>query len=200
MAHIENELKFRVEDSGLFAARLEALGLSSAGSRRERDYFYDFRDGSLRKEKITLRLRDLGSSGLMTIKGPCLKSRFKRRLEVNGALDDPGAARGLLRSCGLVERFGKEKIRTEYKYHGAVICVDRLPFIGEYVEIEGSPAAVTRAAADLGLDMNTGLKDTYDGLFKIYCLARKVSFRSMSFAQEKRLSRCLPRARRPATR
>jgi adenylate cyclase, class 2 len=189
MANIENEMKFRVEHAKGLKARMKALGLGRGRSLVERDYFYDLRDGSLQRQGMLLRLREGNGIGVLTIKGPCMSSRFKRRLEVNGVVGEPRAARKLLRACGLVERFGKEKFRTEYRWRGALLCWDRLPFIGEYIEIEGSAVKITACARELGLDMKQGLNDTYESLFRLYCLAHGLGSCEMSFAQEKRLGK-----------
>ena len=189
MPNIENELKFRVEDPRALSKRLKALALSRGARLVERDYFYELSDGSLWKQGIFLRLREENGRAVFTIKGPCMKSRFKRRLEVNRVVGEPRAARKLLRACGLRERFVKEKIRTEYRCRGALVCWDKLPFIGEYIEIEGSAEKITALARQLGLDMDKGLNETYDSLFHIYCLAHGISHGVMSFAMEKRMAK-----------
>jgi predicted adenylyl cyclase CyaB len=189
MANIENEMKFKVEDAALLKRRMKALGFGRGSRLAERDYFYDFADAGLSRQGLLFRLRDENGNGILTIKGPCMESRFKRRLEVNHVVGEPLAARKLLRACGLVERFGKEKLRTEYRWRGALLCWDRLPFIGEYIEIEGSAKAITAMARCLGLDMKQGINDSYESLFRLYCLAHGLGSCEMSFAREKRLKK-----------
>jgi adenylate cyclase class 2 len=189
MANIENEIKFRVADTSLLKRRMKALGLGRGCRLVERDYFYDFADGSLWKQGLLLRLREENGKGILTIKGPRMESRFKRRLEVNRVVGEPRAARKLLRACGLVERFGKEKLRATFRLSGALICWDRLPFIGEYIEIEGSAEKITACARELGLDMKQGISDSYESLFRLYCLAHGLGSCEMSFARQKLMRR-----------
>lgn len=70
---MERELKFRVDDPGVFAellSRSELAGytLARSGHEQQQNTYYDTSDGQLRSRGYSLRVRDLGTHRVLTLK------------------------------------------------------------------------------------------------------------------------------------
>lgn len=106
--------------------------------------------------------------------------RYKVRDEREVRLDDAGAGAHLLEAFGLGPRFRYEKYRTTYRIAGrggALMAeLDETP-IGTFLELEGSRAAIDRAARGLGFGPADYIVETYVALFieKLHETSRKQS-------------------------
>ena len=121
---------------------------------------------------MMVRLRELKAGCIVTFKGPCRRGKFKKRQEVNFAGNDAAAAHKFLASLGLKRTFSKEKNRRQWHYGAVCICMDRVPCIGDYVEIEGGCREITVVARKLGFCPQAALKDSYESLFSLFCTVR----------------------------
>ncbi len=172
---IEIEAKFKVADSRVVQRRLELLKACSCGKEQEeKDFVYDTPGHDFLRAGNLVRLRRLGKGCLVTFKGAVMPGRFKKRAEVNLPCTDAKQADAFLSSLGLQGHFSKEKKRRQWRYKQCLVCLDRLPCLGSFVEIEGKPAAIVAAARSLGLDPQSALKDSYESLFSLFCLQRSV--------------------------
>ena len=148
MKRFEIEAKFQVPVSVDVPGRRAALKARSCGAtQEERDFIYDTPGRVCSRAGRLVRLRRSGRRGcLLTFKGRVLPGRFKKRAEINLPCDDPGKADAFLASFGLQGRFDKEKKRRQWRYKQCLVCFDRLPCVGNFVEIEGKPQAIVAAA------------------------------------------------------
>lgn len=133
----EIEQKFRISNPATIRQRLKKLNAKKISSGEEFNELFD-QGCVLRKQKSVLRLRrfDKGK-GLLTFKGPRLKGRYKKRLEIETRVDY-AAARKMLLLLGYKPVAIYAKYREEYAIRGAHVTLDRLRSIGWFVEIEGS--------------------------------------------------------------
>lgn len=167
---IENEAKFRLDDRSTVLKRLRRLKAVPGRRQREEDYAYDTPDRRFARQGKLIRLRTSGRSCLLTFKGPLIPGRFKKRYEVNLACAVGAAkAAAALRSMGLAGRFAKEKLRQQWQWGKTLVCLDTLPLLGDFVEIEGSSSRITATAKALGLDPRQAIKDSYETLFGRLC-------------------------------
>jgi adenylate cyclase class IV len=93
--------------------------------------------------------------------------RYKVRDEREVRLSDAGAGAHILEAFGLAPRFRYEKYRTTYRMPGrggVVVELDETP-IGTFLELEGSRAAIDRAAGGLGFGPADYIVETYVALF-----------------------------------
>ena len=150
MSTYEIEQKFRIEYPQNVRWQLKALKAKKLSAGVEYDEFYDI-DGKLRKQKSILRLRKTADGrGLLTFKGPRLKAKFKKRIEVQTYVDYK-AVQNLLVLAGFKKRASLQKNREEFALLGAHVTLDQLKGIGWFVEIEGSNRAIHLIAKKLGL-------------------------------------------------
>lgn len=164
----EIEIKLRVPDPAALVRKLARLGARPLRRVYERNVLYDterrdlFRLGRLLRLRVETKAgrgqaRPRSSKrpvpGLLTYKGPAeTGSRYKTREEVEIPVPDGAAIEPVLQALGLRPWFRYEKYRTTYRLPrlaGLHIYLDETP-IGSFVELEGSPRAIDRAARLLG--------------------------------------------------
>jgi adenylate cyclase class 2 len=117
---------------------------------------------------------------VFTYKGPSVKDseasavlgrRYKVREEFEVEVEDNGGLRGILEAIGLRGWFRYEKFRTTYQLPakerwaaGLHLQLDETP-IGTYLELEGPPEAIDRAAELLGYHHNDYITKSYLALW-----------------------------------
>jgi adenylate cyclase class 2 len=144
----EVEQKYRVRNPALVRRRLKALKAKQLGDGHEKNELWDL--GNLvRKKSSVLRLRTFDGKGFLTFKGPKLKSRFKKRVEIETAVD-PKAVRTMLTLLGFKVVARYEKRREEYLLGKAHVTLDVLSGIGWFVEIETAAGQIEKMARQLG--------------------------------------------------
>jgi adenylate cyclase, class 2 len=187
-AGLEIEIKLRVEDAAEMARRLRRLRARSAGRVHERNTLFDTPENSLGRSGRVLRVRSIeevlsakagrGRSrkggrnrrihGVLTYKTPVEGSRYKVRQETEVTVCSPEQAERILEGLGFRPWFRYEKFRTTYRLPGLprlVIDLDETP-IGVYLELEGPPGSIDRAARRLGYGPGDYLRESYYELFE----------------------------------
>jgi adenylate cyclase, class 2 len=147
----------------------EKLGTFGALRRALHDEvndLYDDADGRLSESRRALRLRRADGRAILTYKGPPRfedgnKIREEREIEISDALE----AEAILDGLGLRRRFRYEKRREEWDAEGCVVALDQTP-IGDFVEVEGDPAAIRRLVARLELDSSAAIPYSYAELYR----------------------------------
>jgi len=204
----ETEIKLAVESVKTLERKLKKLGAKNvrADERRvhEMNVIFDTPDGGLAKHGQLLRIRTETVDGkrksgapkrvLLTFKQPTVRgvseegSRFKIREETEVEVADSGLLTKILEGLGLRGWFTYEKFRTTWKLAARarwakdlLIEVDETP-VGVYVELEGPPEAIDRAAAELGYSRKDYLLKNYLTLYAEDCRRKGVSPGNMLFA------------------
>ncbi len=151
MAVFEIEQKYRVRDPKRIRKKLKTLGLRKVKSGREQNEFFDLR-GILKKKKLALRLRrfEMGRAYL-TLKGPRLRHRYNKRLELELPVSY-SRAKTMLHAAGfrLIKKYVK-RVREEFRSGSARVFLDCVPKLGWFLEIEGTSRDISRFACRLGL-------------------------------------------------
>jgi adenylate cyclase, class 2 len=187
----EIEVKLFLSDPAAMSkllVRLRARVL--AGRVHEMNTLYDTSDGSLAAHGQLVRIRvetpakQRCSSGpeppgtppkaVLTHKGPAqgnlagaAGARYKVREEQESQIDDPKAMAKVFATIGLLPWFRYEKYRTTYALPGipnVKVELDETP-IGAYLELEGDPRAIDRAAKRLGFCPADYITKSYGALF-----------------------------------
>jgi len=168
---IEQEAKFAVKSVKELREKLETLGVLHTKCRFERNLLFDTPAHDLKKRGELLRLRQTDTV-LLTWKQPTPQTAtgmpsagIKAMKEVETPVNDFEAMRLILHGLGFIEALWYEKLREVWKLGDATVCLDILPF-GEFVEIEGEPKTIARAAVRLGLDMAQAQALTYHDLHR----------------------------------
>lgn len=189
---------------------------AKAPRMHEMNLIFDTPDGGLAKHGQLLRIRTetpapakkgVQSKGpgrtLLTFKsplealaigdvGPGGDRRHKVREEIETELPDGATMRRIFEGLGLRGWFRYEKYRTTYVLpgrhawaKGLLIEVDETP-IGVFVELEGSAAAIDRAAKELGYSARDYVLKNYLVLYVEECKKRGEQPRDMLFQGGKR--------------
>lgn len=178
----ETEVKLPFE-----SARAALDALESAGARLEvpRSFednrIYDRADGSLERDGLVLRVRRDDRGGSVTFKGPVEgEHRHKVRVEHETPVGDPEAAHRLFEGLGYRVAWRYQKYRTVYRLGEVEAMLDETP-IGCWVELEGAPEAIDRAAARLGVAPERYVVDTYRDLALRHARERGIALADLVF-------------------
>lgn len=211
----EVEIKLRVPDIRALKKVLKRLRAREIAPRaHERNTLYDTADQSLRRGGRLLRIRtervtlkpgrkqpqgDLAAvltykapvrrpSGGATPTAPGSHLRFKVTEESEVRVNSLDRVDQILRGLGLHPTFRYEKYRTTYVLPGIrklKVELDETP-VGNFLELEGPPPAIDRAASLLGYGPADYIRDTYGALYLADCRRRGRKPGHMLFPNEKK--------------
>jgi adenylate cyclase class 2 len=165
-SRLEIEIKVRIKSLSSYREKLLGLGAEVQCPRAlERNLVFDTPCRDLNKQGILLRLRHAGRRNVLTLKMPALgDSAYKVRKETETEISNFGSMEKILRSIGFRPFFTYEKYREVFRLGGVGVMLDETP-IGNFLEIEGDPAAIDKAAGGLGFSRDDYLTDSYHRLF-----------------------------------
>jgi adenylate cyclase, class 2 len=208
----ETEIKLQIGDLRAFEKKLKKLGAKrvGAGNGRVHEFntIFDTPEGGLAKHGQLLRIRtETGdtkgkASGakrvVLTFKQPTVRGvdeeggRFKVREETETELTNSEALAKIFEGLGMRGWFSYEKYRTTWKLGGKerwardlLIEVDETP-VGIYVELEGPPEAIDRAAGTLGFSRRDYLLKNYLTLYAEECRKQGRAPGNMLFETKKK--------------
>jgi adenylate cyclase class 2 len=191
----EIEIKLRIADVSAMRRRLNQLSARQVSPRtHESNTLYDTPKKVLARRGQLIRIRiqkpspakhrehhSQPAQAVLTFKGPPQasshvrlaigatrnQSRYKVREEVEITISDADRMHRILIALGLRPMFRYEKFRTTYALRGLrnlKIEFDETP-IGAFLELEGSPSAIDRAAMLLGYARSHYITQTYGALY-----------------------------------
>ena len=191
----ETEVKIRISNPRLVRNQLKGLGLVEIHKRSlEDNVLFDTPERTLRKERCILRLRRYGSRWWITYKGtPDADPHYKSRVELETEVSDPGAVRGIFQALGLVPVFRYQKYRAQFTPKALPlrgkprleIALDETP-IGDFMELEGSRAAIDRIARQFGYSHRDYSTASYGALYLEECRKRNQTPTDMVFERRRR--------------
>jgi adenylate cyclase class 2 len=183
---LEQEIKLPFESVEAARRAVVTAGARLLVSRRLLcDTLYDTPDGRLHRERSALRVRRDGTRGVLTFKGPTQAGPVKTREEVETPVENAEAAECLVRSLGFQGWFRAEKYREEYELGAAHLTVDETP-IGVFIEVEGSPEEIERAARQLGRTPADYRLESYPRLYFAWCARQGLTPGEMVFEDRTR--------------
>lgn len=162
----EIEAKIKVDSLEQIAEKLKSLGAEYKHSLNQRDTYFDAHNDVMVKSDRGLRLRrqqeGKGEKILLTYKGPKQKTQFKSRLEIEVQVSDFAAMTEMLTALGYEKKLAFEKRRAMWLFDGCAVCLDELPLLGEFVEVEGpDEQAINSVLQKLGLEEKGHISQTY---------------------------------------
>jgi predicted adenylyl cyclase CyaB len=197
----ECEAKLRVDDLAPIRARLEQLGGGDKGDAFERNWVLDRPDNSLLHDGTLLRVRNTGGAGgILTVKRKSRGGEFKTREEVESTVDSTETLVRQLEMIGFRVAWIYEKFRATWLWQDCVVSLDECPEMGCFVEIEGAPENIRKTAADLGLDPEQHLAESYPELWRNRLREKGEKPRHMIFSQDDPALSRHPRAALPPPR
>ena len=152
----EVELKGVVDDLAARRARVERVGGKLLFAGHLIDRRYDSANGDLISRDHVLRLRIYQSGkkreGHLDWKGETrYEAGYKIRDEISTTIGDPDALATMLQNLGLRVIREIEREIAQYSLAGAIVRFERYPRLDDLVEVEGSPDAIEKAIALIGL-------------------------------------------------
>jgi adenylate cyclase class IV len=207
----EIEVKLRITDVPAMLLKLKALGARYESRVLERNILYDTPDSDFRRRRALLRIRAEGPAPragyqsasvasrsptrrtILTSKAPAaLRSardrRYKEKLERELVVPGPPTRWDRkLRSLGLSPGFRYDKIRSTFRlsrFPGLAIELDETP-AGTFLELEGLPLAIDRAARALGYSSRDYYCGSYWDVYVADCRRRGITPRNMVFDKQK---------------
>jgi adenylate cyclase class 2 len=159
---LEVEVKARVDALDIIEERLQDMGFSLSASEEHSDVYLNHPARDFASTDEALRLRSVRSGDVertvMTYKGPKLDSTTKTREEVNVTVK--GDALSLLRLNGYTAVLTVKKSRRVYRKKDIEVCLDTVPGLGTFVEIECQSHELEEARARvMALAKELGLED-----------------------------------------
>ena len=173
MDNREIEVKIKLSNAADIISRAESLGAVKKpdGEGLERDVMYDDGKGFFDAHRV-LRLRVGPSGNYITYKEKLKETEHAhllRRVEIETKVSDPEQTDLLFKALGFTPHRIKEKITNKFLLDGLVLEFHKLPFIGDFMEIEGSEDQLKNFLPKLGLGIEQGINNDYTGLFYEYC-------------------------------
>jgi len=167
--YTEIEAKLKVDSLREVKRKLDELGAEFVAAQLQTDYHFDDSDSQLTKTDKCLRLRrqrvGSGERFFLTYKGAKEKSNFKKRQEIEIEIKDAESARRLLSALGYEKVLVVEKKRRVWRLGDCEIALDRLPLLGDFVEIEGPDGEkIAHAQRTLGLSDVPHIGQSYASL------------------------------------
>ena len=178
----EIEVKLAFESPQRARAAIETLGATLVRERHfEDNVVFDAEGEPLKSSGRLLRLRRAGSRALLTYKAPVGGThRHKVRAEEELTVGDPEVLERILVGLGFHPCYRYQKYRTLFAVDELLVCLDETP-IGCFVELEGSPEGIDRAAQRMGVDPADCIVETYRGLQERYARERAIEAGDMVF-------------------
>ncbi|HYL69325.1 MAG TPA: class IV adenylate cyclase [Candidatus Limnocylindria bacterium] len=203
----EIEIKLRILDVAPLLRSLRRIGAASRGRVFEQNTIYDTPDSAFRQTGHLLRLRletpahrspHKGAACLarpklrptravLTAKAPpppesrgLRPARYKERLERELVFHNPRQFARAIVSLGLRPSFIYEKFRSTFELPQLHLDLDETP-VGTFLELEGSPQAIERAARALGFTPRDYIRGTYWEVYAADCRRRGRPIENMAF-------------------
>ncbi len=184
----EIEVKLRVADIPSLVRKLRRLGATHRGRVLERNTLYDTPDSDFRRHGLLLRVRTETPApsnqlpagprrAVLTFKAPPSRhaprasKRYKERLETELEIPHPANWPRILRSLGLRPAFRYEKYRSSFRLGTLHVDLDETP-AGTFLELEGRPTQIDRAARALGYAPRDYIQATYWDIYAADCRRR----------------------------
>ena len=171
----ENEIKLAFPSPDTAVRRLIEAGAHEVHARAfEDNVVFDLAGRPLTSSGRLLRLREFDGTSELTFKAPVQgEHRHKLRIEHETAVANSEALRSILLALGFAAVYRYQKYRAIYRLDDVEASVDETP-LGTFVELEGEPDDVDRAAAALGALPSDFIRATYRELHEKDAAARGV--------------------------
>jgi predicted adenylyl cyclase CyaB len=169
----EIEIKIKIGDPESLFKLAVFLGGEELKEKEglEHDVMYDDGHGFYDFPKV-LRLRTAPFGNLLTYKEKNKDSdqdNYLIRTEIETFIKDPVALNLIIEKLGYKQYRVKEKYVRKVKLEGLVVEFHKLPFIGDYIEIEGDKSEIEKILEKLGLNVNQGINKDYSELYYEFC-------------------------------
>ncbi len=136
MELLEIEIKSRCDNPDYVVSLLEKMNSDHKGKKIQKDTYFNHPSRDFARTDEALRIRHVSGKNILTYKGPKLGERSKTRFEQEVMIEDYGSMEKILFKLGFVESGRVEKTRDVYKIGDIEVCIDNVPGLGIFVELE----------------------------------------------------------------
>ncbi|MHC4871215.1 MAG: class IV adenylate cyclase [Planctomycetota bacterium] len=179
--NFEIECKIQIESRETVSEIITAAGGADFGDKLEQNWVYDTENNNLRQSSSLLRIRSYDKN-IITFKGPYKESAFKKREELECSVDSIENIKKIFERLGYRQVWYYEKYRHKFKLDSAEIVLDKVPELGNFIEIEAdSEAAVRKLLEKLGLKEDCHINKSYLQIFAEKCSSEGRELRDMKF-------------------
>lgn len=166
---VEIETKLKVDSLDEVESKLRDAGAEFVAEQHQLDEQFDDANKGVSSTDQCLRIRRQVVNGsetyILTYKGKKESSNIKKRREIEVEVCDAEALKKILSALGYEPVLSVEKVRRLWKLGGCEVALDRLPQLGQFVEIEGPDDQSIAAVKDtLGLSELKHIKRSYAGM------------------------------------
>jgi len=164
---LEIEAKLKIDSPGEVRRVLDCLDGELVGTVIQTDHYFDDEAGTLKASDRALRIRlESGEDGkaatIVTFKGAKKGGSFKVRRELESRVESCESLSAIFSALGFSERFVIQKSRQLWRFEDCHVCIDRLPLLGWFVEIEGeSEEKVASVQQQLALGGLSHIRESY---------------------------------------
>lgn len=145
---LEIEAKIKVESLEPVARRLKAVEAHFVAEQVQSDAYFLDAAGTLSQRGCGLRLRtetvDPETVSILTFKGPRQQGPYKTRPEYETPVADAGAMVRILEGLGYRRCLTVDKTRRLWELDSCEVCLDTVPPLGCFVEVEGPDDAAIK--------------------------------------------------------
>lgn len=143
--------------------------LKTRGSKAYQcDEYFDTENEFLKRQDFTVRLRTVNQDMFLAIKGPrmYIDDKIHKRLELEFKVHDKEDIHNQIKRHSLKATTIIEKYRWTFKSGDVRILIDKLPFIGNFIEIEGPYESIKHVISLLGLNEDNAVPKNYTELLE----------------------------------
>lgn len=164
--HTEIEAKLKVDSLQEVERKLGEVGAEFVAEQLQTDTYFDDAGAVLKGSDRALRLRRqrVGQkvNTYLTYKGAKEKNDFKKRQEIEIEVGDGELVEKLFSELGYEKALVFEKRRQVWHLKDCVVCLDELPLLGGFVEIEGPDGeSIADVQKNLGVSDLTHIVESY---------------------------------------
>ncbi len=171
---LEIEAKMPLADPVALETKLKTLNAKRLGKVLETNTFFDTPKNKLKSADQGLRVRieknaDGQTKATLTHKGPRAHGKLKSRAEHQTQVANARGIAEILLALGYQPSFSFQKVRTSYSLDDCRIEIDHLPYLGDYVEVEGpSDDAVLAVREKIGMHDAPLIQASYTAMLASY--------------------------------
>jgi predicted adenylyl cyclase CyaB len=167
----ETEIKIRLgSEESLSSVISLCTNLYGAGEQLTQvDEYFDTPEQALKTEDLTLRLRTINGTVRVAMKSSRerITEAMHKRIELEFTAADEREVRDHIAKQGLIATAVYEKQRWRFKTDDSKVVLDKLPFIGTFVEVEAaSPKRIHSILNLLNLSNDDAVSDNYTELLE----------------------------------
>ena len=162
----EIEAKIKVAALEPIENKLKELNADFVQSVQQTDAYFMDRGEQLRKNDCGLRIRQQTinnePSALISFKGPRQDGKFKSRTEYETGISNIEMTENIFESLGYYKTIVVEKKRDMWQLDACEVCLDTLPELGSFVEVEGPDEnVISRVLKKLNLHNEPHITESY---------------------------------------